>query len=75
MRTGESFNHFDCGAGEDRKRYGMMYPAEYNLTPMNGPVVLAHADNDPFAPPEVLLDVNVFVDASKFLPIFSFILF
>lgn len=54
MRTGESFNHFDYGTEENRKRYGMTYPPEYNLTLVTVPVILVHADNDPFAPPEVL---------------------
>ncbi|XP_032797769.1 lipase lipl-4 isoform X1 [Daphnia magna] len=50
--TGESLSYFDYGAEENQKRYGATLPPEYNLTSVTVSVILVHADNDPFAPPE-----------------------
>lgn len=52
--TGESFLYFDFGPAENLKRYGRVDPPEYNLTLVTAPVYLVHADNDPFAPLEVI---------------------
>ena len=47
-------DYFDYGKTENLIRYGTAHPPEYNLTRVMTPVLLIHADNDPFAPPEVI---------------------
>jgi len=53
--SGQSFDRFDFGWSGNMKHYGKAKPPQYNLSLVQAPINIIYGENDPLAPPEVLL--------------------